>query len=422
MYSVLIGFFLFATILSFLCSLWEAVLLSITPIYAQIKMREGTFIGKQLQYFKDNIDKPLAAILTLNTFAHTIGAIGVGEQATLIWHDSNPVITGLIVPLIMTLAILILSEIIPKTIGANHWENLASFTVYSLSILIRLLYPLVWLCQLITKAFRADINKSIFSRTDFIALAEIGEQQGILHADESDIIEKTLDLYELRVKEVMRPVSDIVMINKNETLNNLVELIKAYRYSRYPVYDGDENTIIGILHVKDLLAANKINGGQSINEMIRPVLKVPYHLPVNNLLRRFREGMPHFALVYDANNKLLGFITLDNVLQVLLGIIKDEFNRTHVDWALNKDGTVTATGFCSIYSLEQALDIDIEVEESIETLAGLILYHLGRLPKRGEFIHLEEFSLKIEKIEGTRILTVIVYPKLLKQPDLAKPL
>ena len=412
MYSLFIVFFLVALLLSFLCSLWEAVLLSITPIYAQVKMREGTFIGKKLQHFKDNIDEPLAAILTLNTFAHTIGAIGVGGQATLIWHDSNPVITGIIVPLVMTLAILIFSEIIPKTIGANFWEKLATLTVYSLSILIKILYPLVWLCRLVTQVFHADANKSILSRTDFIALAEIGEQQGILHADESDMIENTLDLYELRVVEVMRPVSDMIMIHQEETLDKLIELIKKYRYSRYPVYDQETNDIIGILHVKDAFAIGKTNDDQSIKKFVRPILKIPYHLPVNKLLSRFRAGMPHFALIYDGNNQLLGFITLDNVLQVLLGIIQDEFNRTHVDWVLNKDGTISATGFCSIYSLEQALNIDIDVDESIETVAGLILHHLERLPENGELIHFDDFDIKITKVERMRILNVIVYPKI----------
>lgn len=413
MYSVLIAFFLFATFLSFFCSLWEAVLLSITPIYAQIKMREGTFVGKQLQYFKNNIDKPLAAILTLNTFAHTVGAIGVGEQATLIWHDSNPMITGLIVPLVVTLAILILSEIIPKTIGANFWERLATFTVYSLSVLIKVLYPLVWLCQLITRAFRSDTNKSIFSRTDFIALAELGGQEGILHAGESDIIENTMDLYELHVIEVMRPVRDMIMIHTDESLEALIELIKKYQYSRYPVYDSEKKEIMGIIHIKDVFLTNEANEARSIKELMRPVLKVPFHLPVNNLLSRFREGMPHFALVYDGNSKLVGFITLDNVLHVMFGIIKDEFHRTHVDWVLNKDGTITATGFCSIYSLEQALgiDIDIDQDEPIETLSGLILNRLGKLPEEGECLEFDAFDLKVEKVQGTRILKVIVYPK-----------
>jgi CBS domain containing-hemolysin-like protein len=374
-------------------------------------MNEGTYIGKKLQHFKNNIDSPLAAILTLNTFAHTVGAIGVGKQATLIWHDSNPLITGVIVPLMMTMAILILSEIIPKTIGANFWESLATFTVYCLSFLIKILYPLVWLCQLITKSFRRDKNKSIFSRTDFVALAEIGEKQGVLEAGESEIIEKALDLSELRVTEVMRPASDMIMINKNENVDKLLELVKKYRYSRYPVYDTDKNEIVGMLHVKNFLATYDSLKEQSVNDFVSPVLKVSYNLPVNDLLQRFREGMAHFALVYDSNNKLLGFITLDNVLHVLLGIIKDEFNRTHVDWVLNKDGTISATGFCSIYSLEQALDIDIEDDTNTKTLAGLILHHLERFPEKGEIINFNEFDIKIEKIVDMRISNVTIYPK-----------
>ncbi|MGB1222441.1 MAG: CNNM domain-containing protein, partial [Alcanivoracaceae bacterium] len=120
MYTLLITFFLIAIVISFLCSLWEAVLLSITPSYARMKVEEGSSLGHTLQNFKANIDQPLAAILTLNTIAHTVGAIGVGQQAALIWAEANPLITSLLVPALMTLGVLILSEIVPKTIGANY--------------------------------------------------------------------------------------------------------------------------------------------------------------------------------------------------------------------------------------------------------------------------------------------------------------
>ena len=132
MYTLLIVFFLVAIVVSFLCSLLEATLLSITPSYAQIKQKEGSRLGVLLQSFKENIDRPLAAILTLNTIAHTVGAIGVGDQAGKIWIDANPLITGLFIPVVMTLAILVLSELIPKTIGANFWRELAPFTIRSL--------------------------------------------------------------------------------------------------------------------------------------------------------------------------------------------------------------------------------------------------------------------------------------------------
>ncbi len=408
MYSTLIAFFIFAITLSFLCSLWEAVLLSITPTYAQIKLHEKTFIGKQLQYFKENIDKPLAAILTLNTIAHTVGAIGVGEQAALIWANTSPVATKFLVPVIMTMAILVLSEIIPKTIGANFWEKLATFTVYSLTFLIKALYPLVWVCQLVTKGFRRRKDRSIFSRSDFLTLTEIGEQQGIFEESEADLIEKSLDLHELRVVELMRPASEMVTIKKGGSIKILLSFIKKHRYTRYPVFDPEKNEIVGILHVKDLLA-RKIDNGYFDN-FIRPVLKVPYHLPVKNLLNRFRAGMPHFSLVYK-DKELVGFITLDNILQVLLGIIKDEFHRTHVDWVIHDDGTISAKGRCSVYALEQILDSDIDVDESIETLAGLIFNELGSIPKEGDRIEFPEFYAVVEKMDAAQILTVTIYPK-----------
>ncbi len=410
MYTTLIVFFIVAITISFLCSLWEAVLLSISPIYAKVKIQEGGYLGKRLQHFKENIEKPLAAILTLNTFAHTIGAIGVGAQASLIWKESNPAITVIFVPLIMTLAILILSEIIPKTIGANHWEKFAQFTIYSLSFLTKAMYPLVWLCQLITSSFRSNNSKSIFSRADFLTLTEIGEEQGVFNADEADLIEGSLDLHELRAIEVMRPLEHMVAISKTDTIQELVQCIKKHRYSRYPVYDKNKRDIIGIIHTKDLLAANKSPNESSITEFIRPILKVQTRLPVSNLLRRFREGMPHFALVYQDHQKLVGFITLDNVLQVLIGIIKDEFHQTHVDYKINKNGTITANGRCSIYALEQALDIYIETEESIETIEELVLHTMTTPLRQNECVHFDQFDICIDTIQNRRISQVTIIP------------
>ena len=138
--GLLILFFLISIFFSFLCSMWEAVLLSVTPAFVEVKSQEGTSTGNLLKRFKDNIDQPLAAILTLNTIAHTVGAIGVGHQAGKIWGES--IMTTLVVPVLMTLAILILSELIPKTLGANNWEGLTDFTVKSLNFIIIALFPI----------------------------------------------------------------------------------------------------------------------------------------------------------------------------------------------------------------------------------------------------------------------------------------
>ena len=224
MYTLLIAFFLIAIVTSFLCSLWEAVLLSITPSYAQIKMQEGGQLGKRLQRFKEDIDRPLAAILTLNTIAHTVGAIGVGDQASKIWADANPIITGLVVPVVMTLAILILSELIPKTLGANYWKELTPFTARSLTLIIRLLAPLVWFSQLITKALKKKEVGSAFTRSDFLAMADIGARHGIFEQHETDIITNLLRFRSVCARDVMTPstVVKLSLIHISEPTRQLM--------------------------------------------------------------------------------------------------------------------------------------------------------------------------------------------------------
>lgn len=410
MYTTLIIFFMLAISVSFLCSLWEATLLSISPVYAQVRIQEGGYLGGKLQYFKDNIDNPLAAILTLNTFAHTIGAIGVGEQASLIWRDSNPAITGVVVPLVMTLTVLILSEIIPKTIGANYWEKFAPFTIYSLSLLIKVIYPLVWLCQLITRFFRDNGAKSVFSRSEYLTLTQIGEEHGVIRADEADIIKGTLDLYELRAMQVMRPIADMVMIGKSESIQTLLDLVKEHKYSRYPVYENDKHNIIGIVHTKDLIASSGDINKSAITDFVRPLLKVQTRLPVSNLLGRLREGMPHFAVVYNRNQEPVGFITMDNVLQILFGIIKDEFHQTHVDYTPNEDGTILFKGRCPIFVLEQVLDIDIDTGEDIKTIEELMNANLSQPAAVNDKVELNQFSMRVDKIDNDRIKRVTIIP------------
>src|SRR5690554_6073017 len=159
-----------ALVMSFLCSLIEASLLSITASHVSIVSKEKPSLGKDLQNFKNNIDKPLAAILTLNTFAHTIGAAGVGAQAQLLWGDEYLTV----VSIVLTIVILILTEIIPKTLGANYWKQLIPFTVKVIQIMIFLLYPMVLFSQLITKALNRNKETSVLSRADFSAMVEIG--------------------------------------------------------------------------------------------------------------------------------------------------------------------------------------------------------------------------------------------------------
>jgi len=233
MLTTLIAFLLLATVLSFFCSLWESVLLSITPSYAQIKIQQGTALGVQLRAFKENIDRPLAAILTLNTVAHTVGAIGVGQEATKIWADTSPLITGLLVPGLTTIVILIFSEIIPKTIGATHWQRLATFTVYCLKYVIWLLFPLVWLCQFATRRFKVSNEASLFSRSDFLAMTEIGAQEGVFEHTHSEMIKSLLAFDTVVVKSIMTPRTVVHRVSEDTTIKDYFNS-RSCRFPAFP--------------------------------------------------------------------------------------------------------------------------------------------------------------------------------------------
>jgi len=336
MYTALIGFFLVAIVTSFLCSLWEAVLLSITPSYARIKMQEGQPIGRHLEAFKEDIDRPLAAILTLNTIAHTIGAVGVGAQSIAIWADTSPLITGILVPVFMTLAILILSEIIPKTIGAVNWEEYAPFTVNSLRIVLFLLAPVVKLSTILTRYLKKDEKRSVLSRSDFLALAEIGEKEGVIEQKESEIIRKLLGFNEVQAGDVMTPRNHVHSEPAVMTVNAFIEAEQGFRFSRIPIYVKKdpmqrEGDIIGYVLKDQVLAAGlRGQGDEKLESFRRELITVEQNYPIPKLFNRFLENREHMSLVVDDQNNMLGIVTMEDVIETLLGMdIADESDAAH---------------------------------------------------------------------------------------------
>ena len=330
MISLLILFFLVAIVTSFLCSLWEAVLLSITPSYAQIKVKEGTPLGKRLQAFKENIDRPLAAILTLNTIAHTVGAIGVGDQASKIWADANPLITGLLIPAVMTLAILVLSELIPKTLGANYWRELAPFTARSLALIIRLLGPLVWFSQFVTRALKKDEVESAFTRKDFLAMADIGAEHGVFHEQESEILGNLLRFHSVQAKDVMTPRMVVKAASGCQPIGEFFEQNRDLRFSRIPLFEKDlRDHIIGYM-LKDELLASMVEGDRKakLETLRRDIITVVEDYPILDLFNRFLSTREHIALVIDDFGGMAGIVTMEDVIETLLGIeIVDESDK-----------------------------------------------------------------------------------------------
>lgn len=321
MYSLLITFFLVALVFSFLCSLWEAVLLSITPSYARVLIRKGSATGQRLQQFKDNIDRPLAAILSLNTAAHTIGAVGVGAQASVIWAESNPLVTSVAMPVGMTLGILIFSEIIPKTIGANHWQKLAPFTVNSLVVVIALLYPLVWMSQFLTQWLKRDKSHPVFSHSEFLAMAEIGVEEGHVRAHHPVIIGNLLSLDKAVAKDIMTPRPVVLAASEDMSIEEFYESNQNLPFSRIIMTHAEDRDAVVGYFLKDTLLEFLVHGRghEPLKTLCHEIIFVHELFKLTRLINEFIDKREHIALVVDEFGNMAGIVTLEDVIETLMG-------------------------------------------------------------------------------------------------------
>lgn len=311
-------------VFSFLCSIWEAVLLSITPTFVNTELNKGSSLGKSLQAFKKDIDRPLSAILTLNTVAHTAGAIGVGAAASKVYGGKlifNTISYETLVAFLMTLAILYFSEIIPKTIGANNWRRLTPFTVKSLTFLLWILYPLIWVSQLITKSFKKDKAKGVLTRTDFLALADVGKTSGALEEAESSIITNLLGMDRLKVQDIMTPRTVMQIIDENMTLQEYYDNHQPMRFSRIPVFDTKPDAVTGMV-LKDDILNNMLQGkqGEPLKSIKREIKMINQDKSLKEFFAYLTEENAHIATVHDNYGSITGLVTMEDMMETILGL------------------------------------------------------------------------------------------------------
>lgn len=320
--GLLIFYLTLAIATSFLCSILEAVLLSITPSYVVLEERNEPANGKMLRQLKEDIDRPLSAILTLNTIAHTVGAAGVGAQAQVVFGNAYVSITSAI----LTFLILIFSEIIPKTLGALHWKAMAIPAAKTTRVLIWLTYPFVKLSKGITIWLGKGDKEPTLSREEFSAMAEQGVEEGVFEEGESNIFKNLIRFSSLKVKDIMTPRIVVMKFQENKTIREVLEHDEDLRVSRMPVYGKDEEDITGYILKIDLfsnLAEGKAD--RTLKEIKREVLIVPETISLKVLLERLLENQEHIAVVVDEYGGLAGVVTMEDVVETLLGIeIMDE--------------------------------------------------------------------------------------------------
>ena len=339
----LLFFYAFISIFfSFLCSILEAVLLSITPTFINLKKKEGKAYANTLEALKKDVDKPLIAILTLNTIAHTVGAILVGVQAKVaylnLYGSTQRTILGMeftedlmvgVVSTVMTVLILVASEIIPKTIGATYWKKLSNFTAKSLKIMVLILKwtGLLWLLQLFTKLVGGkEHHGSVLSREDFTAMADIAHEEGVFQESESIVIKNLLKFDEILAKDVMTPRTVMKIAPENKTIKAFFDENPKLRFSRIPIYKEKVDNIVGFV-LKDTVLEEMINenGDLPLSSIKRDILVVDRNKPIPDLFETFISQKQHIALVVDQYGSVSGLVSMEDVIETLLGLeIVDE--------------------------------------------------------------------------------------------------
>ena len=320
---ILLFFYLFlALAVSFLCSLMEAVLLSTTLSYLRVKEENGNKSAKIFIKLKQNIDRPLSAILSLNTVAHTVGAAGVGAQATKIWGEAY---FG-IVSAILTILILFLSEIIPKTIGARFWRELAMIVGYAIRLTIFITYPLVIISAYMTRLFSEKQNKRTISKEEISVLVNIGAEEGIFGEKENKIIQNLIRLKSIRVSEIMTPRVVVSVADENMTLEDFLKNKEFLHFSRIPIYSENAENITGYVFrqaVFEKLAEDQV--GLKLKDIKRNIVVVPEATPIFRVWETLLEKKEHIALIVDEYGGMDGIVTMEDIIETLLGFeIVDE--------------------------------------------------------------------------------------------------
>ena len=319
---LLITYVVVAIGFSFACSIMEAVLLSVSDAHVALLEKKGKQSGKLLRRLKDDVSKPLAAILTLNTIAHTIGAAGAGAQAAEVFGNNW---VGL-ASAILTLLILVFSEIIPKTLGAHYWKQLSAATAYTLKYLIVVLYPFVRLSDALTRQLIDEPTLSGFSREEFAAMAELSSRHGKIGAQESRFLKNLLKYKNAQVRNVMTPRTVIFSLSADSTVEQYYHQHDKVTFSRIPIFDGEPDNIVDYVFRSDLfLAQARGNGERPLGDYGRDLHSLLETSSISQALNELLAKRVHMMLVVDEYGSVVGLLTLEDILEAMLGLeIVDE--------------------------------------------------------------------------------------------------
>jgi len=389
-----------ALVVSFLCSIFESVLLSIRPSQVELLVSAGHRSGRLLKGFKQKIDVPIAAILIVNTIAHTVGATVAGASYVEVFSEQSL----WIFTAAFTVSVLLFTEIIPETLGVAFVDVLATPVAHAIHWLTVLLGPLVALTSKISRGIRGSKRTAATSIEEIRLLTAVGRQEGVVGARTAGIIARATRLHQLRAADVLVPRQQVVVLTNEQSPDDIRRTVLQSGHSRFPFTPtGQIDDVSGVVHAKELLLSLLDSPGViDWPGLMREPLIIPETKPLNSLLQAFRVSQQHMAIVVDEYGGTEGIVTLEDVLEELVGEIFDESDRPIEDLWPQKDGAVHALSTIELLKLSEHLNIPWSPVVDVHTLGGLLSSRLERVPRKGDAIIWNGYRVEVLSATGTR--------------------
>jgi putative hemolysin len=375
-----------ATVLvSAVCSLLEAILYSTRQGVLEAESADGRHAkaAQRMLDLKHNVAEPTSAILILNTLANTGGAAVAGMYAAEALGAQNvPAFSA-----VLTLVILLLSEIVPKTLGATSWRSIWPYAVWPIAFMRKALRPAVWLTRKLADLLTRGKAHEAVTEEEVQAVIRMGGAAGELSAGELQLLTNVFHFDETFARQVMLPRREIDFIDVDASLPECLEIVKQTRHTRYPICDGSLDNVLGLVHIKDLIGMSA-DESFDLRAFMRPLRAVPDTIPISKLLRQMQSLRQHMAVVHDEYGSLVGLITLENIIEQLIGAVRDEFDEETPDIIPEEEGVFKVRGSLPLDRINRDLDLDLSSEE-IDSISGLVTEKIGRMLRAGDEVELE---------------------------------
>lgn len=406
----------------------EFAIVKLRQAQAEEFARSHGWVGRVLGSVRSHLDAYLSACqlgITLASLA--LGWIGEPAFAELIEPPMRTlglgapeVVHGTALALafgVISFLHIVLGELAPKSIAIREPEAVSLWTAVPLFAFYWLMFPFIWLlngsANLVLRWAGVELAKeggAAHSIDEIRHLLLATRRHGGLDAEKTELATRALDLFELEAGDLMQPVADLTYLTLDLAPAEALERIESKRYSRYPVFEHDRESLLGMVQVKDLLPELRRGTALDLRKHLRPALVVHRDLSLARLLHRFREGRPQLALLTDDLGRVVGFVSLHDLAEALFGRIRDEYGRGTRDWKRQEDGSFVGSGTLSVYSLESLLNVEAPVR-SVDSVGGLVMWKLDRVPRVGDRVLFDGFEVRVVRMNGTRVTQLNVYPR-----------